>query len=126
MTVTRLDYAATLYRQQEAQYLIITETGERIPGVRSSLSDMAVKRAIDHGVEEDRIIITNGKSQNTVDEAEAVRQAVEDHNLTPPDCCDRPLPYFSHPVDFSRPIARGKIDCPTGARTLVSFKYLVS
>jgi len=78
----RLAYAAKLYRQQEAQYLIITETGERIPEVRSSLADMAVKRAIDQGVEEDRIIITSGKSQNTVDEAGAVRQVVEDHNLT--------------------------------------------
>lgn len=77
-TPDRIVSAATYFRSQKADILIITNTGARIPTVPQSVAEMAVSAAKEEGIPTGKIVVTEGKAASTADEADAVRQVLID------------------------------------------------
>lgn len=80
----RISETVALYKDGLAGTLIFTETGQRStdPEAPDTNSTMANRQqALSLGIPEDSIIVTQGKSSSTVDEAIAVRALMERKNL---------------------------------------------
>jgi len=73
----RIPYAAEVFRSQEADWFVITETGQSIPTVRDSISAQEANLAIDRGVPGEAIYVTDLAESNTMGEAEVVRRFAE-------------------------------------------------
>lgn len=74
----RVAFAVKLYRDEVVRFVIITETGERIPEVGPTISDQRAQQAERGGVPAENILLTQQDAASTVEEARAVRALVEE------------------------------------------------
>jgi uncharacterized SAM-binding protein YcdF (DUF218 family) len=76
-TNERIKYAAALYRDGMAEYLILTETGIRYPGNPTPATGYAIDLAVDQGVPEEVILTPETVVDSTADEALTVKRTAE-------------------------------------------------
>ena len=77
----RIPHGAKLLAEGYADWFVVTNTPLRMPGIRSSYGELAQQEAIWQGVPEDRIIGIPGEVETTYEEALAMRQLLEAHEL---------------------------------------------
>jgi uncharacterized SAM-binding protein YcdF (DUF218 family) len=77
----RVVYAAKLFNQGYADWLIATNMELNVPGIRESYSELVKREAIWQRVPEENILIAPGTAETTYEEALAVRQLVEERGL---------------------------------------------
>jgi len=74
----RVEYAARVFQEANAQWFVITETGDHVPGYPESVSEFDAVRAFRLGVPYSAIYITQDESSSTTGEAAVVRQMIAD------------------------------------------------
>ncbi len=77
----RVVYAAELFNQGYADWLIATDMPLNVPGVRESYGELVKREATWQGVPEERILAAPGTAETTYQEALAVRQLAEERGL---------------------------------------------
>lgn len=77
----RVVYAAKLFNQGYADWLIATNMPLNVPGIRELYGELAKREATWQGVPEERILIAPGTVETTYQEALAVRQLAEERRL---------------------------------------------
>jgi uncharacterized SAM-binding protein YcdF (DUF218 family) len=74
----RMDEAVQYYKDLDAHYFVLTDTGEVIPDTGRSFVMSRWRDAVDLGVAESSILITHNKVSSTWDEAYGVLEMVKD------------------------------------------------
>ena len=76
----RMDEAVNYYKDLDAHYFVLTDTGETIPDTGQGFIVTRRRDAINLGVAESSILITHNKVSSTWDEAEGVLEMVKDRD----------------------------------------------
>lgn len=77
----RLKYAASLYTDQKADWVIITDTGLELPDGSFTVRDYVVSRMGRFGVPSENILTAEGNVDSTVEEAISIRNLVQQHGM---------------------------------------------
>jgi len=77
----RISEAARLYTDQTVRWVIITDTGEKLPQLGSDYTTLLKNEARKLGVPEDAILVTEKQVTSTIDEAAAVRQLLQKNDF---------------------------------------------
>ena len=82
--MSRMVETASLFKDQYADWVILTETGQPSDNSEIETPSTQAKRldALHEGIPEESILITSVKSSSTLDEAKAVLSLMQDKNMT--------------------------------------------
>lgn len=75
--LTRRQDGIQYYKDQFAKHYVLTETGETVPELGLDYSKVLKVEAMNMGIPEDAILITEEHATNTLEEARAVRKLLE-------------------------------------------------
>lgn len=72
--------AARLFHEGYAQWFVATNMPLKVPGIRATYGELVRREAIFQGVPEEQILITPRTVQTTCEEAQAIRQLVDERD----------------------------------------------
>jgi len=78
----RVEEAIKWYEKGYGKYFVVTKTHTEDIGEGRTYSEMLMRIAIDAGVPADSILVTEGESSSTIEEAMAVKVVVNQRNIT--------------------------------------------
>lgn len=79
--LSRLEEGALIYMDHYASWLILTETGQTLPGQESLYTTYLRQEAVKLGVPDERIIATGGHAYSTYDEATHTLALMRDKDI---------------------------------------------
>ena len=79
--LSRREEGAKLFKERYAKIFVLTETGETVSDLGVNYSTVLKQEAIQMGIPDDGILITQEHANNTLEEAIAVKQLLENSEL---------------------------------------------
>lgn len=78
---TRIQEAVSLFNQLKSGYIIITNTGVKVPEWNTTYTELVKLQLIDAGVPAQYILVTEQSVNSTVEEARSIRKLMNQHNM---------------------------------------------